>query len=536
MFQTTSSLAGLGLFLSGLRLLATSLQPLAGRRMRALLSKLTSGPWSSALAGSLLGALTQSTSASAFVSIGLVNSGSLSFQRALSIMAWSSVGTSLLVFLAAVDMRLAGLYVVGIVGIAHLFNAGRTGKAQNIVAFMFALGVLFLGLGMIKDSSTALREAHWLREYIDLISRFGVVSFLFGAIITLVAQSSATVTILVVTLNLSGLVNFQDAMFIVFGSSVGSGLSVAVATAHFTGRQRQLGIYQLIVKLIGALVLLPLCWVGSDSYQHILGAVGVKLPPATLLAVVYLALQIAGALAASIFQNRIMAVLHMVAPLKKEEALYSPTFIYHEAAADPDTAIILAAREQNRLVEGLQEYLAPLQADTRRSNTLIPTASLHAASTRLAGQIKDFIEEAAMNVQPEQSIDRLFTLQTRNELITSLQTSLFEFVSALENSSDLDSDNIVSMVESLHLVLSMLHEAVGGDGDDREMLLQLTADKSGIMDNMRASVVSEKAGSLQQRQALYLSTSLFERIIWLVRQLVQLQPVLPVQDASLTEQ
>ena len=115
MEQTALALAGLGLFLSGLNLLSGSMQAIAGRRTRALLSRLTQGQATAALAGTLLGALTQSTGASAFVCIGLLNSGALTLAGAMTLRAWSSVGTSLLVFLAAIDVRLIGLHPVGLV-------------------------------------------------------------------------------------------------------------------------------------------------------------------------------------------------------------------------------------------------------------------------------------------------------------------------------------------------------------------------------------------------------------------------------------
>jgi len=159
MDQTTLALAGLGLFFTGLQLLAASMQPLAGGKMRLLLSKITAGPISSAATGSLLGLITQSTTAAVFVCIGLLNSGALPCNSALALIGWSSVGTSLLVFLAAVDVRLAGLYVVGLVGVAHLLNVGRQVTAKETIAFLFALGSLLLGLGMIKEVSIGLRES-----------------------------------------------------------------------------------------------------------------------------------------------------------------------------------------------------------------------------------------------------------------------------------------------------------------------------------------------------------------------------------------
>jgi phosphate:Na+ symporter len=63
---TIAALAGLGFFLAGLHMLSEAVRSLAARRLRITLARFSRLPPANALAGSLLGALTQSTSASAF--------------------------------------------------------------------------------------------------------------------------------------------------------------------------------------------------------------------------------------------------------------------------------------------------------------------------------------------------------------------------------------------------------------------------------------------------------------------------------------
>ena len=134
MNEFISTLAGLGLFLTGLHFLSSSMKPLAGKQLRLMLAKMTGSYTSAAFVGTALGALTQSTSGSTFVCMGLVNSGALKFKNALNIIAWSSVGGSLLVFLVSIDIRLAGLVLIAIVGLSNLFNFDRIEKVKYLVA------------------------------------------------------------------------------------------------------------------------------------------------------------------------------------------------------------------------------------------------------------------------------------------------------------------------------------------------------------------------------------------------------------------
>jgi phosphate:Na+ symporter len=519
MLQTTSALAGLGLFFTGLHLLAASIQPLVGGRMRTLLTKITDGPVSSAFAGSLLGAISQSTSAAAFICIGLLNSGALPFQRVLALIGWSSVGTSLLVFLAAIDVRVAGLYVVGLVGIAHLLNANRHVLAKQIVYLLFALGVLLLGLGMVKEGSATLRESLWVREFMEFASEAGIIGFLIGVIITLIVQSSASVTILAATLHMAGVLQFQDAVYLVFGSSVGSGMSVVLATSHLNGRQRQLAIYQCLVKIAGVVVLLPFCWISPEWLRGAFPALLDSMSTITWIAVIYLLLQIAGAFVAACSQRRLMELLDWLCPSSNEEELFAPQYIYPEAAEDLETALVLAKMEQDRLVAALADYLEPVRPESERTGAPVTLKARHEAASHLAGLIKSLMEETAMHNHSDGAIERIFALQSRNEAIISLQDSLYSFAEALLATRNPESGWSGMMVEGLHFILLILRDSLEEDSDEHETLLKLTEDRSKLMENVRNSLLTEKSGELGERQALFISTGIFERIVWMVRQM-----------------
>ena len=295
MFEYASALAGLGLFLSGLHLLSASMKPLAGKRMRILLSKLTGGYISGAFAGTILGALTQSTSGSTFVCMGLVNSGALKLKQALNILAWSSVGGSLLVFLVSIDIRLLGMIFVGLVGIAHLFNADRMDKVKYLVAILFALGMLLLGLGMIKEGAHLLRESQWIRDFIEFASETTTICFIIGLLFTLITQSASTATIIGITLVISGIIPFQAAVILVFGSNVGSGVSLLLITSHLNGVQKQISTYQFLTKLLGVLLLMPIFLALPGLFEpHLQNAVSIatKGEIAFQISIIYLLLQI----------------------------------------------------------------------------------------------------------------------------------------------------------------------------------------------------------------------------------------------------
>ena len=74
------------------------------------------------------------------------------------------------------------------------------------------------------------------------------------------------------------------------------------------------------------------------------------------------------------------------------------------------------------------------------------------------------------------------------------------------------------MVEGLHLILMLLNESVLEE-DSHDMLIELTSEKSQLMENIRKSLVVDNAKSVSEKQSLLIATGIFERVLWLVRQI-----------------
>ena len=57
------------------------------------------------------------------------------------------------------------------------------------------------------------------------------------------------------------------------------------------------------------------------------------------------------------------------------------------------------------------------------------------------------------------------------------------------------------------------------ENDENGMLLELTSEKSQLMENIRRSLVSDDSKSISEKQSLLIATGIFERVLWLVRQI-----------------
>jgi phosphate:Na+ symporter len=236
------------------------------------------------------------------------------------------------------------------------------------------------------------------------------------------------------------------------------------------------------------------------------------------ISVIYLALQIAGAVMVTLFQSKIIPLLNKLYPEKEEESLGKPKFIYAEAIEDPDIVISLVKKEQERIISTLSKYLEPLRTDEIEH---MPVSIRHEANLQLANEIKQFIDEISHHELGKEMSDVL-QLQSYNESIIALLESLNNFTNTVGATKNFKEGLSGSMIESLHLVLTLMEETLSGD-ENTDFLMELTSDKGQLMDNIRNTLLSETSIDINIRKSLFVSTRVFERILWQIRQMLNVK-------------
>ena len=94
--RTVFGLAGgLALFLFGMNSMSDALQKAAGAKMKKVLAFLTRNPVMGALAGALVTAILQSSSATTVMVIGFTSAGLMTLPQAISVIFGANIGTTM---------------------------------------------------------------------------------------------------------------------------------------------------------------------------------------------------------------------------------------------------------------------------------------------------------------------------------------------------------------------------------------------------------------------------------------------------------
>lgn len=521
MIAVATLLAGIGLFFIGIRLVSNHLKQLAGRRLRVMISRTLSGRGSVALFGLACGAVMQSVNAVTLVLVALVSAGALETRKAFAIINWANIGTSLLVLLATINLHVAVLLLVAITGVAFYLNLDQSARYRHLVGALLGICLLFLGIDFIKDGAGPLKTLPWLHGYISASASNGILTFALGLLITMVVQSSATVSVVAMAMATAGLLSVDSGCLLVLGSGLGSGLSAWVLAGKLSGSARQLVLWQVILKASGVTVMLLLLELEALTSWPLLRAalLLVHLPPATELAAVFLLLQLASWLAMTLMGRTLMDKVQAWAPPSEQEVMGKPRYIEDHAVNEPETALFLAGKEQQRLLAGLPQFLNSVRPEAPQDGPDTPT--LHTAQTQVLLACTHFLTELTDRNHDRDLLERSNILRQRNELQESLQGTLVEFVahSRLLIAQPQTQGLSHSMTEALHLILESLAEAAASrDPEDLQLLKGLTHDRSDLMDRARRNLMGNEANIGKDLQhAAFSATSLFERSVWLMR-------------------
>jgi phosphate:Na+ symporter len=521
MQDIASFLTGLGLFFCGVHFVGLNLVPLAGRRFRGFLMRMGRRPWAAATFGTLAGIVTQSASAVTAIIIGLVGGGLVDKRRSILIPTWSHVGTSVLVILVAIDLRLAASYLLLLTGCALYFGFARNDRTRFAIGLLLGLGLLFLGMQMIKSGATPLRDYLIQGGIVARIAKEPGLLLLVGIGLSLACQSSSVAGALAVAGSSAGLVDLSGACWLVYGANLGSGFNFLLLAKTHRGEAAQIALMQSAQKFAGFAVTLLLIGVEELSGRLLIEGSVASLSSAVSVQVAWLFLlyQLAGSLICTAFLGPIIALLERVAPPSKLQELSKPVYLIEDALVEPSFAIELVMREEQRLLERLPTMLDAVRAGEQGQP--IPASKLRGSTAAVIRAMVGYLESISEGQLDRSDRERVVRLQHRSENLGALNECLDEFVTTCGSARQWPSSGRVAdlMIESLHALLSELVEAAGAqESGERELIISLLGHRDEMMERIRQRVLREDPNMpAKSQEALFAVTMLFERVVWLAR-------------------
>lgn len=254
MIDLMTIFGGVALLVFGVRYLRKSLDRLFGPRLGHWLRRLVLKPGRAFFAGLAVAVVTPSSTTISLLAVQLIQTSQLTARNMLTLMLGANIGLTVMVVLIALRIERYAPIVI-LFGTA-LFIYVDHPKVRGVGQFLLAFGFIFLGIDVMRRAAEAGLNAglgmDGLINFQQLQDQL-VLLAIFGAIFTMVLQSSTAAIALVIGLGAANAVSFRFAAPVVIGANIGMACTTLIL-AWRTIEARRLALANLLLKVVVAVV------------------------------------------------------------------------------------------------------------------------------------------------------------------------------------------------------------------------------------------------------------------------------------------
>jgi len=278
----SGTLGGVALLMYGIRIMGEGLESAAGDTMRKILAALTRNAWLGCLVGTIVTGIVQSSSAITVMTVGFVNAQLMTFRQALGVIYGANIGTTVTGQIMAFQITQIALPAIAIGFAMQFFSKSRFVKnlGQGILGF----GILFLGLMLLKDSVSTLKDNDLAVRLFTDFSHNLILAVIAGTVVTICIQSSSASLGIAMALAAADLITLEAAIALMLGDNIGTCITAQLASIGTHPTARRTAWAHTIHNIVGVVLALALLkWftpmilslspstegleVGSSAYQ-----------------------------------------------------------------------------------------------------------------------------------------------------------------------------------------------------------------------------------------------------------------------------
>ena len=357
-------MGGVALLLWGLHMVHSGIVRAFGSDLRRFLGTALRNRFLAFLAGIIVTALLQSSTATGLMTASFVTGGAVDLVPALAIMLGANVGTTLIVQALSFNVTAVAplLFIVGVVA----FKQGGQTRTRDLGRVAIGIGLMLLSLHILLDTLAPAEDAPAVRMLLAAMTGDSLICVLMAAALTWFAHSSVTVVLLIMSLAYSGFITPVAALALTLGANLGSAINPVIEGSNSRNpASRRLPLGNLLNRLIGCALTLPFL----NPIAHALTRFEPN--PSRMTADFHMAFNLVLAIVFILPLDWLASLLTKFLPERaKPNNPATPLYLDDTAQGTPSVALACAAREVLHLgdiVENmLLQSMTALMTDDRR--------------------------------------------------------------------------------------------------------------------------------------------------------------------------
>ncbi|SHN85782.1 phosphate:Na+ symporter [Bradyrhizobium erythrophlei] len=260
-------LGGVALLLWGLHMVHSGIVRAFGSDLRRILGTALRNRFLAFLAGIIVTALLQSSTATGLMTASFVTGGAVDLAPALAIMLGANVGTTLIVQALSFNVTAVAplLFLVGVIA----FKRGGQTRTRDLGRVAIGIGLMLLSLHILLDTLAPAEEAPAVRTLLAAITGDSFLCVLMAAVLTWVAHSSVTVVLLIMSLAYSGFITPVAALALTLGANLGSAINPVIEGSNSSNpASYRLPLGNLLNRMVGCALALPFLHPIADALSR----------------------------------------------------------------------------------------------------------------------------------------------------------------------------------------------------------------------------------------------------------------------------
>jgi len=418
-------IAGIAIFLIGMHYMENGFKLFSGSALETVLENFTSTTPRAIGTGFLATAVVQSSSLVSVIIISFLSAELIGLTQAVGVVFGSNIGTTTTAWLVSsfgLKIKIAHYALPMLIfGVIMQFSKHTTYKGLGSV--LIGLGFIFLGIAYMKEGFETLKEGLDLAEY-AIEGYPGVfVYILFGAIATVVIQSSSATMAIIITALASGQIDYVNALSLAIGANVGTTVTAVLGALASNRNGKRLAVAHFIFNIITGLVATIFIYQLKDLVDFLTPIFAISEDDLAMkLALFHTIFNVIGVLLVSPFIKYLVLYLETLFCVR-EQGRGKAKYLTNEVMEIPATALTALRKETIHLYDKSME-------------AIVHAMNLHRSEIFSEIAINDVIKHSATPIKID--IDKLYQQE-----IKMLYGEILQYASLTQNYMNQDGNNTI---------------------------------------------------------------------------------------------
>ena len=434
-------IAGVAVFLIGMHYMENGFKLFSGGKLETVLERFTSTTPRAIGTGFLATAIVQSSSLVSVIVISFLSAELIGLTQAVGVVFGSNIGTTATAWLVSsfgLKIKIAHYALPMLIfGVVMQFSQHNSYKGLGSV--LIGLGFIFLGIAYMKEGFETLKDGLDLAEYAMAGFAGVLVYVLFGALATVIIQSSSATMAIIITALATGQIDYINALSLAIGANVGTTVTAILGALASNKNGKRLAVAHFIFNIVTGLFAIVFIYQLKGLVDFLAPLLSISdQDDAMRLSLFHTIFNVIGVLLVVPFIKRLVAYLETLFR-SEEQARGRAKYLTSEVMEIPATALAALRKETIHL------YDKSLEA-------IVHAMNLHRSEIFSAAGISEIVEHSGSQIKID--IDQVY-----QQDIKSLYGEILEYASISQaNMSQEDNHEVYELKIAARKIVEMVKD------------------------------------------------------------------------------